>query len=228
MEENLVIGIEGLVGSGKTSICKELVNYIPNSIIFTATNVYRAIAFKILEEKIDINTLKGVDIKEYFNKYNINIKIEGNRTYIYSGEEKLSEEDLQSRETSLAVSEISNIAYNKNAYVLIYNMIKELKKEYNVILSCRDTYRIFPELDYHFFIVASLEERIRRKCIQYKDSGIDIESIKNNIIKRDKLQKDSGYYDLFEKTIKIDVTECKSVKESTKKVLDFIKIPETI
>ena len=32
--ENIVIGIEGLVGSGKTSICKCLLDKIDNSIIF--------------------------------------------------------------------------------------------------------------------------------------------------------------------------------------------------
>ena len=40
MEKNLVIGIEGLVGAGKTSICKELLNYIPNSIVLHAGNIY--------------------------------------------------------------------------------------------------------------------------------------------------------------------------------------------
>lgn len=31
--ENKVIGIEGYVGAGKTSICRKLINLIPNSII---------------------------------------------------------------------------------------------------------------------------------------------------------------------------------------------------
>lgn len=30
---NIVIGIEGLVGAGKTSICRELVKKIPNTIL---------------------------------------------------------------------------------------------------------------------------------------------------------------------------------------------------
>lgn len=30
---NLVIGIEGLVGSGETSICRELIHKLPNSIV---------------------------------------------------------------------------------------------------------------------------------------------------------------------------------------------------
>ena len=31
--ENIVIGIEGLVGAGNTAICKELLNKIPNSML---------------------------------------------------------------------------------------------------------------------------------------------------------------------------------------------------
>ena len=30
---NIVIGIEGYVGAGKSAICRELLNHIPNSII---------------------------------------------------------------------------------------------------------------------------------------------------------------------------------------------------
>lgn len=36
---NIVIGIEGQVASGKTSICKELVNMIPNSIFIDGGNI---------------------------------------------------------------------------------------------------------------------------------------------------------------------------------------------
>ena len=34
MENNITIGIEGLVGAGKTSICRELLKKVPNSIIY--------------------------------------------------------------------------------------------------------------------------------------------------------------------------------------------------
>ena len=225
MNENIVIGIEGLTGTGKSSICKELLKFIPNSILFNATDVYRAIAYKILEEKIDINNLKNVDIKKFYDKFEISVEIENNQTVVYSKHIKLKDENLQSPETSLTVSKISNIADNKNAYKVIYDIINDFKKKYNVIFSGRDTMKIFPEIDYHFFITADLEERIRRKCIQYKDTRANQEDIRNNIIKRDKLQKDSGFYKTYDKTIIIDVTECKSVLESTEKLLEKIKIP---
>ena len=36
---NIVIGIEGLVGAGKTSICRELLQKIPNSIVLHGGNL---------------------------------------------------------------------------------------------------------------------------------------------------------------------------------------------
>ena len=82
--------------------------------------------------------------------------------------------------------------------------------------------KIYPDLDYHFFIEASLEERIKRKMTQYGDKA-NYEDIKQNIVKRDELQKEAGYYNIYENTIKIDVTDCKSVEESAKEVLKFIQ-----
>ena len=54
----------------------------------------------------------------------------------------------------------------------------------------------------------------------------DYEEIKNNIIKRDKLQEEAGFYSLSQNTKEIDVTECRTVEESTEKVLSNIKLPE--
>ena len=43
--ENIVIGIEGTVGAGKTSICRKLLDKIENSIILHGGNIYRAIVY---------------------------------------------------------------------------------------------------------------------------------------------------------------------------------------
>ena len=104
-------------------------------------------------------------------------------------------------------------------------LINELKKDYNVIVSGRSVVKIYPELDYHFFIVADLDERVRRKCMQYENKET-FEDIKNNISKRDELQRQAGFYEYAEMTIEVDVTDCKTVEESSKKVLNYIKVPE--
>ena len=102
-------------------------------------------------------------------------------------------------------------------------MIDNLAKKYTVILSGRGVMNIYPKCDYHLFITADLDVRVKRKASQYKDKTET--EVRENIIQRDKLQKEVGYYDLSEITKVIDVTESKSVTESTEKILDLIKIP---
>ena len=132
------------------------------------------------------------------------------------------EEELQSKASSLAVSVVGGIADNTELFKYARKLIDELKVEHNVIVSGRSIMKIYPDVDYHLFITASLEERVKRKCIQYKDKENKKEVIRNIII-RDILQKLAGFYKIHKNTIKIDVTECKSVEESTRKVLKYIK-----
>ena len=227
---NIVIGIEGLVGAGKTSICRELTNRIPNSILLNAGNLYRAIVFIMMKNGSTIEKMKKsgkkLDIRELINLFKIEVKIENRETVVYSNGEKLLEKDLQSKETSLAVSEVSNTAENGKAFEFVHILIDKLKQQYNVIFSGRSTMKIYPDCDYHFFIIADLDERVRRKCIQYKTESR--EEIEQNIVRRDELQQKSGFYEYSSITIEIDVTNCKTVDESTDKVFEKIKLKQNI
>ena len=51
----------------------------------------------------------------------------------------------------------------------------------------------------------------------------DLEELKDNIQKRDELQEKAGYYKQYDSTIVVDITNCKTVEESTKEVLKFIQ-----
>ena len=228
MNNNIVIGVEGLVGAGKTTLCKALVNYMPNTIVLHAGDVYRAVVYRLMQEK-DIKK-EGLNIKEMMVKFKINLRVENKETVVYFGDEKVDTDALQSDEVSLAVSKISNVANNSDAYLAVCGIIDKLKEKYNVIFSGRDTMKIYPNLDYHFFIVADLEERVRRKRIQYNNE-IDYEVLKKHIEERDALQEKSGYYNTYENTITIDVTNCKSIDEATALVLkhiDLNKITEEV
>ena len=116
-----------------------------------------------------------------------------------------------------------------NTFHKIHQMINywRIVNKYNVIVSGRALTTIYPDLDYHFFVTADLEERVNRKCIQYGNKE-KFEEIKANIVKRDKLQEEAGFYKLSKNTKEIDVTECKTVQESTKKVLNNIKLPQLV
>lgn len=224
--ENLVIGIEGYVGAGKTAICKELLNKIPNSILLQGGNLYRSIAYALLCSGANLEELKQsmkqIDIKQIMEKLKIQIAIENRDTVIYIDGKKIEEELLQSTSSSLAVSEISNVADNQNFYLFGRKIIEEFKEKFNVIVSGRDLMKIYPDLDYHFLVTASLDERVRRKCIKYNNT-ISQEEVRQNIIQRDKVQEQSGYYQQYENTILVDVTDCKTIEDSAKEVLKHIE-----
>lgn len=231
---NIVIGVEGLVGAGKTSICRNLLKKIPNSVLLNGGNLYRGIVYAMMknkkdkEDKEEIYTeAKNIDIKEMMDYYGINIKIENNETMIYIENEKIDEELLQSKEASMDVSKIGGKADNKNLFKFARNLINKLKLEHNVIMSGRMNVTIYPEIDYNFFIIASLDERVKRKCIQY-GSDENKEEIRNNIQQRDALQKEAGFYNITGITEEIDVTDCKSIEESTNIVLSHIKLLDSV
>ena len=218
--ENIVIGIEGPVGAGKTSICRELLRDIENSIIIHGGEIYRAIVYGMMQNKIE-NT-ENLDAFEVMKKLGIEIKLENRETVIYMNSKKIEEKELQSKKASMTVSKVSNMANNTKLYQFGKELIDEYRKDYNIILSSRDIVKMYPDVTKHFFIDASIEERTNRKYMQY-NKEIPKEQIKEMILARDELQEKSGYYKIYPQTQIIDVTECKSAKESAQKVLEKMK-----
>lgn len=85
--EHVVIGIEGLVGAGKTSICRELIKILPNTILLNGGNLYRAIVYVMMKSGANLDKLKAqakeIDIKTVMDLFHIELKIENNETKIY-------------------------------------------------------------------------------------------------------------------------------------------------
>ena len=161
IENNITIGIEGLVGAGKTSICRELLDKIPNSIILHGGNLYRGIVFALMSSGADMNKImhgtdKTIDIKQMMDM----LKVE------------LNEESLQSDTTSMAVSKIAKDADNTKFYIFGRKLIDAYKKQYNLIISGRDLMKIYPELDYHFCVKGDIDTRVERKMHQYENETI--------------------------------------------------------
>lgn len=243
---NIVVGIEGMVGAGKTSICDELLNLIPNSIFVDGSKIYRALieALHMAKDSLrfdenskaedaassnkkpdlfeGINSLEQMAMLTPFDllkKLQVEFKIEDRKTVIYIAGKKVNEEAMKSMQNSIGVSKMANQADNSKLFAFAHQIIQEYSKKFNIIVSARDLVKIYPEMDLHIFITASLEERVQRRYNQLKGE-YTIDEVRNSVIQRDILHEKSGFNETFDKTVKVDVTGDSSAKESAKKIFD--------
>lgn len=97
----------------------------------------------------------------------------------------------------------------------------------NLVVEGRDTTTIvFPEADKKIFLDASIEERARRRFLQFKEKGINIsiEEARNSIIERDKrdASRDVAPLTVAPDALLIDSSNL-SIEDVIKIILDYVK-----
>lgn len=219
MNKNIVIGIEGMVAAGKTSTCIELVKLIPNCIFIDAGKIYRGIIEALRKNNIELeeNNFSNINPMELMKKMQVEFKIEDGITQIYIGGKKVEAEEIESAENSMEVSKMATSANENELYKFARNVVDTYRKNFNIILSARDLVSLYPDMTCHIYITASLEERVKRRYYQYSQK-YTLQEIENMIKQRDEIHEKAGFNKFYERSIKVDVTECKDAKESAKKV----------
>ena len=218
---NIVIGVEGMVSSGKSTMCRELIKKIPNCIYFDAGYIYRGIVLAMAKNKIDINS-KNLNPLDLMNELKVEFIIEDGITEIYIDGTKIERNAIESVENSMDVSKMASHTDNKPLFAFAQYMIDNYKKHFNIICSGRDMVDLYPNMNCHLFVTASLEERINRRFKQY-DGKYSLEEIRDMIEKRDELHEKSGFNKKCDVTIELDTTDCKSAEESAEKALKLMK-----
>ena len=224
--ENIVIGIEGMVGAGKTAICRELTNLIPNSIFIDASEIYRGIVYAAIKNGFNIedfkNNTSNINPMDLMKKLKVEFKIENNATEIYVDGNKISKDVIGNEKNSMSVSIMAANSNNEELYKFARKILNGYKQKFNIIFSARDIVNIYPDINCHVYITADFDERVKRRYNQY-EGKYSIKEIEELIKERDKLHEESGFNKLGKNSIKVDVTECVTVDESAQKVKKCIE-----
>ena len=172
--KNLVIAVDGPAGAGKSTIAKLIAEKLNINYIDTGA-MYRAITYKCLQNNIDINNEKEViSIAK-----DCEIDFKDNNIYL-NGE--ILKDEIRTMEVS---NNVSNVAKIKEVRYLMVDVQRNIGKINSVILDGRDigSY-VFPNADYKFFLVATPEERGKRRYKELVNKGYDVnlEEIINDII----------------------------------------------
>ncbi len=166
---NLIIAIDGPAGSGKSTVAKILAKRFKYKYIDTGA-MYRAVALKAIKNNIKLTDEKMV------SKIADNIKIEfaadGNNQRVYADGEDVTSK-IRDEEVGNGASVVSAYSGVRNAMLIKQ---REMGKSGGVVMEGRDIGTVvFPNADIKFFLNASVEERGKRRHLELKEKGEDVE-----------------------------------------------------
>ena len=202
--KNLVIAVDGPAGAGKSTIAKLIAEKLNINYIDTGA-MYRAITYKCLQNNIDINN------EEEVIKIAKDCEIDFKDNNIYLNGEILKDE-IRTMEVS---NNVSNVAKIKEVRYLMVDVQRNIGKVSSVILDGRDigSY-VFPNADYKFFLVATPEERGKRRYKELVNKGYDVnlEEIISDIIKRDEIDSNREFAPLVKADDAIEISKVTTLK----------------
>lgn len=162
--DNLIVAIDGPAGSGKSTIAKLIAKKFSFTYIDTGA-MYRMITLYLLENNIDFNDLK--EIEKVLNS--INLDMQGDKFY-------LNNIDVSTKIREKRINEnVSKVASIKIVRENLVNLQRKISNNKNVILDGRDIGTVvFPNAQVKIFLVASPEERARRRHNEFLEKKVDI------------------------------------------------------
>lgn len=182
MKIGYVIAIDGPSGAGKSTVAKEVARRLGYRYIDTGA-MYRAAGLFADREGVDIadesrlgDLLSRLVIRQELN--------DGNIVTMLGGEDV--SDAIRSPDMAMKASAISSVPAVRER---LKSLQREMGESGGVVMEGRDIGTvIFPDADYKFFLIASAEERARRRLLDHRAKGEDIglEELLEQIRKRDR------------------------------------------
>ena len=175
--KNLIVAIDGPAGSGKSTIAKLLAKKYDLTYIDTGA-MYRMITLYLLENNIDISDLK--EVERVLNT--VNLDMQGDKFY-------LDNVDVSTKIREKRINDnVSKVASIKIVRSNLVDLQRKISNNKDVILDGRDVGTvIFPNAQVKIFLIASPEERARRRYNEFleKKTEITYEEVLKSIKERD-------------------------------------------
>lgn len=216
------IAIDGPAGAGKSTISKLLASQLGYIHIDTGA-MYRAVGLKVLRNNISPHDSRK--IVEILNSTDIQIKLLDGKQLVFLDGEDVTEK-IRQPEVSMYASDVSKIREVRERLV---KMQQDLAKQKGVIMDGRDIgTHVLPNAELKIFLTATAEERAKRRFLELKQKGYDVDyyQLLDEIKKRDQndMTREFAPLRIAEDAIVIDSTSL-SIEEVLQKVLElFYKV----
>ena len=223
MTKKTVIAIDGFSSTGKSSISKIIAKKL--GLIHMDTGaLYRGITFYAIQNCL--NPDKTIDISKLLSSL-AEMKLEfqnidGELQLFLNG--KNIDKEIRFPQVSDYVSQVAKEADVRN---FLLKTQRDIANKGGIIMDGRDIGTVvLPDADYKFFMTASQDERARRRFLELEAAGekTDIETVKQNLISRDKIDSERELSPLkqADDAVLIDNTNINK-EETIALILSYIK-----
>lgn len=213
------IAIDGPAGAGKSTIAKRLAARLGFLYLDTGA-MYRAVALNMLQQNIALTD--EVAVQRALHKLKIDIAYNEDMQKIYLNGEDVSQK-IREHLVSKAASDVSALPCVR---LKLVELQRKMAAKTDSILDGRDigTF-VLPDAQVKFFLVASIEERARRRYEELKQRGTDccLEGVRKDIEMRDynDMHRDFAPLKKAEDAVVVDTTYM-SIEAVTEHLLSII------
>ena len=176
------VAVDGPAGSGKSTITKMVAKSLGFNYVDTGA-MYRALTFNFLSNGLD--ELEEEKIKELLSKTDFKVKYVDGVQYVYVNDVEVSDK-IRTAEVSKFTSLFAKSPAVRD---FLIDTQRNLANTNNIIMDGRDIASVvLPNADVKIFLTASVEERARRRVLDFECQGIenvDFEKVKEDIKARD-------------------------------------------
>ncbi len=179
--KKIIIAIDGFSSCGKSTLAKALAKALNYGFVDSGA-MYRAVTLYLLEHKISIQDLRGVEKALASIQIRFQAGAKGNRTYL-NGQDV--EDKIRTMEVSEKVSPVAAIPIVRRAMV---RQQQEMGAEKGIVMDGRDIGTVvFPEAELKIFVTAAPAVRAQRRFLELQRKGhtVAIEEVRKNLEERD-------------------------------------------
>mgnify|MGYP000984854174 FL=1 len=218
------VAVDGPAGSGKSTITKMVAKDLGYNYVDTGA-MYRALTYNFL--KNNLTELNEVKINLLLNKVNFEVKFIDRVQYVF-----VNGEDVSEKIRTAEVSKFTSLfAKSPAVREFLIDTQRNLAMSNNIIMDGRDIASVvLPNADVKIFLTASVEERARRRVLDFERQGvvdIDFDKVKADIAARDYQDENRDIAPLVkvDDAVLIDTTNL-TITEVVEKMTELIKRAE--
>ena len=218
------VAVDGPAGSGKSTITKMVAKELGYNYVDTGA-MYRALTYKFLSN--GLKELEENDIKNLLENVDFRVEYVNGVQYVYVNDVEVSDK-IRTAEVSKYTS---LFAKSPAVREFLIDTQRNLAGTNNIIMDGRDIASVvLPNADVKIFLTASVEERARRRMLDFERQGIenvDFEKVKEDIKARDWQDENRDIAPLIkvESATLIDTTTM-TIEEVVARMTDLVKVVE--